>query len=47
MRALELSSILIGLGLLFYGLWSIYPPAASIVAGLLFIGAGVPGKAAR
>lgn len=38
---------LAGLGLLAWGLWMVFPPAALIVAGALLLAAAVAGAARR
>ncbi len=37
-------SILVGFGLLTYGSWLVYVPAAFIVPGVLLLGAGINGS---
>lgn len=44
MSRVEAFLCMIGLALVFHGLWSLYPAAAEIAGGLFLVGAAAPSK---
>jgi hypothetical protein len=44
MSRVEAFLCLIGLGLFFHGMWTLYPAAAEIAGGLFLVGAAAPSK---